>query len=80
MPRRKIREVLKRHTDELMAVPSVVGIGEGECQGMPCIIVFVVDKSSKVVRQIPNTLEGYLVQLKESGEFHARMGPSTASE
>jgi hypothetical protein len=75
MPRRRVREVLKRHADDLMAVPGVVGIGVGESQGMPCILVFVVEKNAEVLRQIPNTLEGYLIQVEESGDFRARVGP-----
>jgi hypothetical protein len=75
MSRTKIREVLKRHTDELMAVPGVVGVGEGDCEGMPCIIVFVVEKRSDVLMRIPNSLEGYLIKVEEGGEFRARIGP-----
>ena len=45
MPDVKIKEVLKRHTDELMSVPGVVGVAEGEFQGRPCIKVFVMDKT-----------------------------------
>jgi len=71
MPRKRIREVLKRHTDELMAVPGVVGIAEGLSQGKPCIKVFVVDRNSKLLRQIPETIEGFLLQIEESGEFRA---------
>ena len=67
----KIRDVLKRHTDELMAVPGVVGIAEGLSQGRPCIKVFVVDKNSGVVRQIPESIEGCLIQVEESNEFRA---------
>ena len=67
----KIRDVLKRHTDELMAVPGVVGIAEGLSQGRPCIKVFVVDKNSEVVMQIPESIEGCLIQVEESNEFRA---------
>lgn len=67
----KIREVLERHTDELMAVPGVVGIAEGLSQGRPCIKVFVVDRNSKLLRRIPETIEGFLLQIEESGEFRA---------
>ena len=67
----KIREVLERHTDELMAVPGVVGIAEGLSQGRPCIKVFVVERNSELLRRIPNTLEGYLIQVEESNEFRA---------
>lgn len=71
MLRRNIQEVLKKHTDELMAIPGVVGIAEGESQGKPCIRVFVVDRKSELLKRIPNMLEGYLVKLEESGEFRA---------
>ena len=67
----KIREVLKRHTDELMAVPGVVGIAEGLSQGRSCIKVFVVDKNSELLRQIPESIEGYLLRVEESNEFRA---------
>ena len=53
MPRRNIKEVLKRYTDELMAVPGVVGIAEGESMGRPCIKVFVVDRNSKFAERDP---------------------------
>jgi hypothetical protein len=67
----KIREVLKRHTDELMAVPGVVGVAEGKCLGKPCIKVFVMNKTRELLRQIPQTIEGFLLQIEESGEFQA---------
>ena len=71
MPRRNIKEVLKRYTDELMAVPGVVGVAEGESNGKPCIKVFVVDRNSKLLRGIPSTLDGYRIRVEESGEFRA---------
>jgi len=71
MPKKSIREVLKRHADELMAIPGVVGVAEGECQGMPCIKVFVVNRNPELLRRIPDTLEGYLLQVKESGDLRA---------
>ena len=71
MPRRSIREVLKSHTDELMAVPGVVGVAEGESQGRRCIKVFVMDRNSKLLRQIPDSIEGYRLKVEESGEFRA---------
>ena len=71
MSTEKIREVLKRHTDELMSVRGVVGVAEGEFQGRPCIKVFVMDKTQELLRQIPETIEGFLLQIEESGEFRA---------
>jgi hypothetical protein len=69
MSTEKIREVLKRHTDELMSVPGVVEVAEGEFQGSPCIKVFVMDKTQELLRQIPETIEGFLLQIEESDEF-----------
>ena len=67
----EIREVLKRHIDELMAVPGVVGVAEGKFRGKPCIKVFVRGKTHALLRQIPKTLEGFLIQIEEGGEFRA---------
>lgn len=71
MPDVKIKEVLKRHTDKLMAVPGVVGIAEGISHGKPCIRVFVVDSNSAALKLLPENLEGYLLNIEESGEFRA---------
>ncbi len=71
MPGRNIKEVLKKHTVELMEVPGVTGVAEGESQGRPCIRVFVLDRNTELLRRIPDTLEGYPVQVEESGEFRA---------
>ena len=67
----KIKEVLRRHTDKLMAVPGVVGIAEGKCHGKPCIRVFVVDSHSEALKHLPENIEGYLLNIEESGEFRA---------
>ena len=71
MPKGNIKELLKRHAAELMEVPGVTGVAEGESQGKPCIRVFVLDKNYEILRRIPNTIEGYPVQVEESGEFRA---------
>jgi len=71
VPRSNIREVLKRHTDELMAIPGVVGVAQGDSRGKPCIRVFVVDGNSELLKRIPAKLEGYPLQTEESGKFRA---------
>ena len=72
MPEKTIRQVLEQHTDSLMSLPGVVGAGQGECSGRPCIKVFVLEKTSELARQIPSTIEGYRVEVVESGEIKAR--------
>ena len=64
-----IEEVKQRHEDELLGIEGVVGIGIGECDATPCIIVYVVTKSPELVEAIPKELEGFKVQIEESGDI-----------
>ena len=71
MTAKTIQEVLSEHTDEWMSIPGVVGTGIGECEGEPCIRIFVVKKTSELIQKIPSDVEGYTVDMQESGEFQA---------
>ena len=71
MPSRPIAEVLKEHSDELMSIPGVVGTAEGLCNDNPCIKVFVKEKTKDIDQRIPDELEGYPVEVEETGEFKA---------
>ena len=71
MERRPVKSVLEENTSLLMAIPGVVGIGQGEYDGKPCIKVFVKEKSPELLSQIPENLGGYSVIIEETGEFHA---------
>ncbi len=66
-----IVEVLKEHTEELMSIPGVVGIGQGLCNGKPCIKIFVIEKTPELAQKIPDNLEGYKVMIEETGEIRA---------
>lgn len=66
---KKIEQVLKEHTDELMSIPGVVGTAIGLCDERPCIKVYVVKKTPEIDQKIPDSLEGYPVMTEESGEF-----------
>ncbi len=66
-----IEEVLKDHTEELMSLPGVVGIGQGLCNGKPCIKVLVIEKTSELEQKIPDNIEGYQVMIEETGEIRA---------
>lgn len=54
-----------------MSLPGVVGTAIGECAGQPCIRVFVVKKTSELVKKIPAMLEGFRVEVEETGKFRA---------
>ena len=68
---KSIEVVLTQHTDGLMSLPGVVGTAIGECTGKPCIKVLVAKKSPELLKKIPSTLEGYPVEIDETGEFRA---------
>ena len=74
MPQKTIEQVLQDHTDSLMSLPGVVGTARGECNGKPCVMVLVVEKTAELLGQIPSTLEGYAVEVDETGEIRA-LGP-----
>lgn len=62
-----ITAVLSRHAAGLLAIEGVEGVGEAECDGNPCIRVFVRDAS--VV--LPREIEGIALSVVVSGSFQA---------
>ncbi len=72
MAAKTIEAVLKEHTDEWMSIPGVVGTGIGECEGKPCIRIFVVKRTPELLKKIPSELEGFVVDVQETGEIRAR--------
>ncbi len=67
-----IEAVLKEHTDRWMSIPGVVGTGIGECEGKPCIRIFVAKKTPELLQKIPSKLEGFVVDVEETGAIRAR--------
>ena len=72
-----LSEVVRRRAPELMALPGVVGVAEGAlADGSPCLRVYVVRRTPELDRALPDTLDGWPVDIEESGKFRA-MGDST---
>ena len=71
MPEKTIEEVLKEHTNKLMSIPGVVGTAQGLCDNKPCIKVYVIKRSLELEQKIPKKIEGFVVEVEETGEFHA---------
>lgn len=71
MQNKTIETVLKEQTERLMSLPGVVGTGQGECKGQPCITVFVVKKTPDLLKQIPSEIQGYEVVIQETGDIRA---------
>lgn len=72
MAQRSIDQVFAAHQDSLMAVPGVVGVAIGRCQDVPCIRVMVVQRTAELDRRVPQELEGYPVEVQETGPIRAR--------
>jgi hypothetical protein len=72
---KSIEQVLREQTPGLMAVRGVTGTGLGECGGAPCIVVFVTTGSSELLEALPDTLDGFPVDVRVSGEVRARRDP-----
>ena len=71
MQEKTIEEVLKEHTNKLMSIPGVVGTAQGLCDNKPCIKVYVIKRSLELEQKIPKKIEGFVVEVEETGEFHA---------
>ena len=67
-----IEAVLKEHTNEWMSIPGVVGTGIGACEGTPCIRIFVAKKTPELLQKLPSKLEGFVVDVEETGAIEAR--------
>lgn len=67
-----IADVLQRHTDSLMAIPGVVGVGEGEKHGAPTIYVMVERMTDALRRAVPDSIEGYAVDVHVTGAIKAQ--------
>jgi len=66
-----VNQVIKSHAGELMSIPGVIGIAQGLCNNKPCIKVFVDKRMPESEQTIPEIIEGFKVDIVQSGVFHA---------
>jgi len=71
MAKKTIDEVLGEHSGRLMSIPGVVGTAEGLKDGRPSVKVLVIQKTTELERKIPRELDGYPVEIIETGEIRA---------
>ncbi len=45
MAQKSIEEVLAENTPRLMSIPGIQGTAQGLCDGKPCIVIYVIQKS-----------------------------------
>jgi hypothetical protein len=71
MAQKSIEAVLAENTPRLMSIPGVQGTAQGLCDGKPCIVIYVLEKSPELERRIPPSLENYPVKIEETGPIRA---------
>jgi hypothetical protein len=71
-PKMTVTEVLAKYTDGWMEIPGVVGTAEGQKGGKPCIHIMVEKITPKIRKHFAKSVEGYPIELIETGKFEAR--------
>ena len=56
-------------TDSLIDMPGVTGVGIGECDGHPCLKVFIERRSDELEARIPRSMDGVPVEIEVTGEI-----------
>lgn len=59
--------VKERNENWLLSLPGVVGVGIGDCGRQRCIKVYAEQDTPDLARQIPQQIEGYIVDIEISG-------------
>lgn len=72
VPDRPISEVLAAHAPALMDIDGVNSVGQGACDGEPCVSIGVVRLTPELRDLIPDRIEGYLVRIYEQGPVRAQ--------
>jgi hypothetical protein len=70
VPRPDIMAVVDTHAPQLMTIPGVTAVAVGALDsGEPCVRIYVVELTDELQAQLPATLEGWPVDVEESGEI-----------
>ena len=72
MADKTIEQVLAECSADWMSVPGGVGTAIGMYSGEPCLRVMVVRTTPQILRTIPERVEGFRVDIVETGIFRAR--------
>ena len=59
--------VVRRYTEQLMALPGVVGVAEGRAGGRPCVVVLVASRRAAAAQGVPHLLDGFPTRIVETG-------------
>ena len=62
-------EIQEEQEKRLMAIPGVVGMGQGLSEGKRCFRVYVDRLTPELSEKIPTTIEGYPVVVIQTGQI-----------
>lgn len=69
-PTRDISAVLADHAPVWMRIPGVTMVAEGKTEdGRDCLRIFVETLTPQLRSRLPEVVEGYPVEVEESGEI-----------
>ncbi len=69
-PMKSIDDVIKVYADSMLAIPGVVGLYHGlDENGKSCLKVMVVKRTAELEKRIPKQIEGFTVEIDETGEI-----------
>ena len=66
-----IEQVFTQHHDRLMTISGVTGLGIGEKDGKPAIVIMVKQLTPDLKARFPQAIEGHPVVVEQSGEIAA---------
>jgi len=70
MNKPSIKEVIQKRSKEIMSIPGIEGLYQGETNdSKPCIKVMVATESDSVNNKIPKMLDGYPVIIEVTGKI-----------
>ncbi len=72
VPDMSIEDAHKALTDSLMVEAGIAGTAITECDGTPCLKVYVVTDTMEIMDRITKTFAGYEVTVQVTGEIEAR--------
>lgn len=67
-----IEETLRKHRDELLRMPGVVGVGIGaDPEGEGRVILIMVNRDPRLAGPLPQAIDGHRLVIQEAGEVSA---------
>lgn len=72
MTEQTIEQVQHVYTAQWMDIPGVQGTAIGQHEGSLCILILSSVRASDLRDNIPESVQGYPVVIKETGTFHTR--------